>query len=67
MLIHGLGAQLIEWYPGYVALLERDGFRVIRFDNRDAGLSTKMDQAPDYTLDDLAGDVAGLLDHLGLS
>lgn len=39
LLIHGLGAQLIAWYPGFCRALEAAGFRVIRFDNRDVGKS----------------------------
>jgi pimeloyl-ACP methyl ester carboxylesterase len=65
VLIHGLGAQLIAWYPGFCELLEDAGFRVIRFDNRDAGLSTKLDGTP-YELQDMADDIVGLLDHLGV-
>ena len=40
---------------------------MVRFDNRDAGLSTKFDQAsPPYTLDNMADDAVGLLDALGI-
>ena len=60
---------------------DRDrGFRVTRFDNRDSGLSSKLDQlgppdlmgllthtaAPPYTLDDMAGDAVGVLDAMGV-
>ena len=48
LLIMGLGAQLIAWRPGFVDLLVQQGYRVIRFDNRDAGLSSSTDApAPD--------------------
>lgn len=67
ILIHGLGAQMIAWYPGFVEALHRSGFRVTRFDNRDVGLSDKMDEARDYRLEDMADDVAQLMDHLGLT
>ena len=40
LLIMGLGGQLIHWPADFVQGLEGAGFRVIRFDNRDAGLST---------------------------
>jgi pimeloyl-ACP methyl ester carboxylesterase len=43
MLIMGIDAQLIHWPDGLCDMLEARGFRVIRFDNRDAGLSTQMD------------------------
>ena len=45
LLIMGMGMQLIAWPPGFVRALRNAGFRVIRFDNRDAGLSTHFDQA----------------------
>jgi pimeloyl-ACP methyl ester carboxylesterase len=41
LLIMGLGAQMILWADGFVDALVRRGFRVIRFDNRDSGLSTR--------------------------
>jgi len=41
LLVMGLGAQLTLWSPGFVSELLERGFRVIRFDNRDVGLSTK--------------------------
>ena len=45
LLIMGLGLQLIAWPPDLVQGLEDAGYRVIRFDNRDVGLSTRMDAA----------------------
>lgn len=46
LLIMGLGGQLIDWSDGFVqTLIDRD-FRVIRHDNRDAGLSTEFDWEP---------------------
>ncbi|WIM87505.1 alpha/beta fold hydrolase [Candidatus Mycobacterium wuenschmannii] len=42
LLIMGLGAQLPMWPDGFCALLVRQGYRVIRFDHRDTGLSAKM-------------------------
>jgi pimeloyl-ACP methyl ester carboxylesterase len=64
LLIAGLGAQLISWHEPLCEMLADRGLRVIRFDNRDAGLSTHMDEA--YSLEDMAGDAAGLLDSLGI-
>ena len=43
LLIMGLGMQLIAWPPGMVRALMNGGYRVIRFDNRDCGLSDKFD------------------------
>ena len=80
LLVMGLGMQLIHWDRELCELFAERGFRVIRFDNRDAGLSTKID-APvpnvmrlmaglparvPYLLGDMASDAFGLLDHLGI-
>jgi len=46
LLVMGLGAQMTLWRPAFVSELLERGFRVIRFDNRDAGLSTKTDGPP---------------------
>jgi pimeloyl-ACP methyl ester carboxylesterase len=45
LLIIGLGSQLIYWDEAFCRQLAEAGLYVIRFDNRDAGLSTKFDQA----------------------
>jgi pimeloyl-ACP methyl ester carboxylesterase len=78
LLVMGLGMQLIHWDLEFCEGLAEHGFHVIRFDNRDAGLSTKID-APvpnvlkamaglpiktPYLLEDMANDSFGLLDHL---
>lgn len=42
LLIMGVGAQLPMWPDGFCAQLVKCGYRVIRFDHRDTGLSTKM-------------------------
>ena len=80
LLVMGLGMQLIHWDRELCELFAERGFRVIRFDNRDAGLSTKVD-APvpnvmrlmaglparvPYLLGDMASDAFGLLDHLDI-
>lgn len=45
LLIMGLGAQLTRWPLGLVDLLTKRGYRVVRFDNRDIGLSQKFHEA----------------------
>ena len=42
LLIMGLGMQLTAWPDAFCAGLADRGFRVVRFDNRDVGLSTKI-------------------------
>ncbi len=67
LLIGGLADQLIHWDNELCRDLSQRGHYVIRFDNRDAGLSTKSAQAASpYTLDDMADDAAGLLDALAI-
>lgn len=46
LLVMGLNGQLIDWPEGFVDALVAQGFRVIRFDNRDAGLSTAFTSPP---------------------
>lgn len=53
LLVMGLSGQLIDWPQEFVDLLAEQGFRVIRFDNRDSGLSTEM-PGPAPTMGDLA-------------
>lgn len=81
LLIMGLGGHLTRWNLELCDLLVARGYRVIRFDNRDCGLSTHFSDAPvpdlralqngqpvtlPYTLDDLVADSIGLLDALGI-
>ena len=80
LLISGLGSQMIGWDEEFCKALASRAFRVIRFDNRDAGLSTWLDSSgvpdiaaavggharPVYTLDDMADDAVGLLDALSI-
>jgi pimeloyl-ACP methyl ester carboxylesterase len=46
LLISGLGAQMIRWSVPFCTALVSQGYRVIRFDNRDVGFSTHLDEAP---------------------
>ncbi|MFC4121931.1 alpha/beta fold hydrolase [Nonomuraea zeae] len=81
LLVMGGGGQMIAWPGEFCAELVAHGLHVIRFDNRDVGLSTHFHDAPapdlpaalagdlssaSYTLSDMAGDTVGLLDALGL-
>ena len=45
LLIMGLGAQMTRWPPAFVDALAGRGMKVIRFDNRDIGLSSKIEAA----------------------
>ena len=45
LLIMGLASQMIAWHDEFCASLAARGYRVIRFDNRDIGLSTSFDSA----------------------
>jgi pimeloyl-ACP methyl ester carboxylesterase len=82
LLVMGLGAQMLAWPDDLCRELADAGHHVIRFDNRDVGLSTHLRDAPaapaarprpapaaarPYTIDDLADDAVGLLDALGSS
>jgi pimeloyl-ACP methyl ester carboxylesterase len=81
LLVQGLGAQLTSVEDGLCQELAGRGFLVIRYDNRDAGLSTWFDDAPPvdlaavwggdhaslaYTLEDMADDAVGVLDAAGV-
>jgi pimeloyl-ACP methyl ester carboxylesterase len=82
LLVQGLGAQLISIEDGLCQELASRGFLVIRYDNRDAGLSTWFDDARPvnlaaiwggdhsslaYTLEDMADDAAAVLDAAGVA
>jgi pimeloyl-ACP methyl ester carboxylesterase len=80
LLIMGLATQMIAWNEEFCGMLAERGFRVVRFDNRDIGRSTKIRSAgvpntldllvgrgkPEYRLRDMADDTVGLMDHLGI-
>ena len=55
LLIMGLGMQLVAWHTELVASLVARGFRVIRFDNRDIGLSQRYDHlgVPNLAIDSI--------------
>jgi pimeloyl-ACP methyl ester carboxylesterase len=81
LLVMGLATQMLAWHDEFCSRLVDAGFHVIRYDNRDIGLSTHLHAAgmPDlqrmftepaavasYTLEDMADDAVGLLDALGI-
>ena len=43
LLVMGLGMQLVAWPEAFCEMLAAKGFRVVRFDNRDIGLSSRLD------------------------
>ena len=81
LLVMGFAAQMLLWEDEFCGQLAERGFRVIRFDNRDSGRSTILREAgvptvwqllrrsrsaATYSLEEMAFDAAGLLDHLGV-
>ena len=80
LLVMGLGTQLTGWPVPFCEAIAESGFHVVRFDNRDIGLSTQIDApVPDfgallagdasgvpYGIPDMAADTVGLLDALGI-
>jgi pimeloyl-ACP methyl ester carboxylesterase len=67
LLIHGAAASLLAWEDEFCERLAAGSRFVIRYDHRDTGRSVSYEPgAPQYTLRDLAADVAGLLDAFGL-
>lgn len=65
LLINGLGSQCINFDEQWCEKFAARGFQVIRFDNRDTGLSSKFDRFG-YTLRDMAGDALAVLDAAGV-
>ncbi len=62
--IQGLGGHMLGWRSGLCTAIADAGFHVVRFDNRDVGLSQKFPEGG-YTVADMAADSAGLLGALG--
>jgi pimeloyl-ACP methyl ester carboxylesterase len=67
ILVMGAQASLMWWPREFCEALAARGSHVLRFDNRDTGLSTKYPVGdPDYSLDDMADDVVAILDGFGI-
>ena len=64
LLVNGLGSQMTRWPEAFCEKLAAKGYRAIRFDNRDTGLSTWPSEA--YTLKDMAQDAVAVLDTAGV-
>lgn len=66
LLVAGHGSQLLVWHEELCQGFADRGFVVVRFDNRDAGLSTRLPAGSSYSLSDMAGDAVAVLDDAGL-
>lgn len=68
LLVHGFSSNHhVNWVaPGWVKTMTEAGYRVIAFDHRGHGRSTKSYDPADYTPTAMAGDAAALLDHLDI-
>lgn len=72
LMINGLGSQCINYREAWCQMFAATGLHVVRFDNRDVGLSTWFDDAPvdehgaAYRLSDMADDAVAVLDALAV-
>ena len=80
LLIMGANANALLWREEFINPIVESGFHVVRYDNRDVGKSTWVTTEPtfnidsgsvvatevSYSLDDMASDAVGLLDHLNI-
>lgn len=65
LLVNGLGSQMTRWPEAFCARLVAAGYRAIRYDNRDTGLSSWLD-GQKYVLADMANDGMAVLDAAGV-
>ena len=73
LLVNGLGSQCIRYHEDWCRLFAAEGLQVVRFDNRDVGLSSSFENAPTdangaaYSLSDMAADGFAILDALDVA
>jgi len=67
LLVNGLGSQCINYHEDWCAMFAADGLFVVRYDNRDIGLSSSMADSPEYTVADMAADGIAVLDAAGIA
>lgn len=65
LLVNGLGSQCINFKSEFCERFVARGFRTVRFDNRDVGLSSHLPDDASYTVEDMAGDGFAVLDAVG--
>jgi pimeloyl-ACP methyl ester carboxylesterase len=66
VLIAGLGSHSLSWSDQFCTSLAARGHRVVRFDNRDIGLSSHVAPEDTYDLSDMAADTVGVMSALGI-
>ncbi len=66
LMVNGLGSQCIRYDDEICEAFVDRYLQVIRFDNRDVGLSTHLERGARYTLSDMAADAVGLMDALAI-
>lgn len=65
LLVNGLGSQCINFKVELCRMFVDEGFRTVRYDNRDVGLSSHLKGGPKYSVDDMASDGFAILDAIG--
>jgi len=65
-LVSGADSHCTRWTPTLIEPLRNRGYRVVRYDHRDSGLSNKVPVDEVYTLDDLANDALAVMDAHGI-
>ena len=72
LMVNGLGSQCINYHEDWCAMFVGRGLHVVRFDNRDVGMSSHFDEASlgtqgeAYSISDMAADAVAVLDAIGV-